>query len=78
MVAQSSHDAHVILEGQCMSEAGEACSDWGFGHGLECNQDRSKGSSRVWLGPIHVASGVLNKVSEVNLTEGMRTWVHGT
>ena len=46
----------MILEGHSVSEAGKTCSDWGFGHGLECDRDRSKGSSRVWSEPIHVAS----------------------
>jgi len=81
MVARLSHDDHMILKGQSMSEASEAseaCSNWGFVHGMECYRDRSKGSSQVWSELIHVARGVLNKVGEVNPTEGMRKCLHGT
>ena len=78
MVAQVSRDDHVILEGHSISEAGKACSDWGFGHGLKCDRDRCKGSSCVWSELIRVASGVLNKVGSVNLTKGMWKWLNGT
>ena len=78
MAAQLSCDDHVILKGHSVSEAGEACSDWGFGHGLACDRDRSKGSSWVWSELICVARVVLIKVGGVNPTEGMRKWLNGT
>jgi len=70
MVVQLSCDNHMILDGCSISEAGEGYSDWGFDHGLGCNRDRPRDPVGV-IGTIHVASGVLNEVSGVNLTMGV-------
>jgi len=61
-----------------MSGAGKANSEWGFGHGLDCDRSQSKGASRVRSALITVASGVLNRVRGVNLTEGGLKWLSET
>ena len=45
MIVQSSHDAHMILEGHYIPEVVGSCSDWGSG--LGCDRVRPKGSSQV-------------------------------
>ena len=61
-----------------MSGAGKANSDWGFGHGLDCNRSQSKWSGQVRSAPINVPSGVLNRVDGVNLTKGGMKWLSET
>ena len=78
MVARLSRDAHMTLRGCSMSGAGKANSEWGFGHGLDCDRSWSKGASWVRLALINVASGVLNRVGGVNPTEGGSKWLSET
>src|SRR5882724_11236067 len=60
------------------SGAGKANSEWGFGHGLDCDRGWSKGASWMRLALITVASGVLNRVGGVNPTEGGSKWLSET
>ena len=70
MVAQLSHDDHVILEGHSVSEAGEVCSEWCSGGGLGHDHVGSKVSGWVQSGLIQGTDKVrevLRGVGEVTL-----------
>ena len=67
MVAQLSHDDHMILESRCIPEVMYGYANWGFDGELKCDRMRS---SRIRLGPIRETEQVgevLRGVSEVTL-----------
>jgi len=40
IVAVSSHDGHMTLEGSYIPKAMGVCSDWGYGHNFGCDRKR--------------------------------------
>ena len=70
MVAQSSHDDHVILEGHYVTEVMGSHSILSSDSGLGCDGMRPNGSSRVWselISGIEQVREVLRGVGEVML-----------
>jgi len=81
MVAQSSHDDHVILEGHYVTEVMGGHADWSSDGGLGCDGMRSNGPGRIWSEPIHETEQVgelLRGVGEVRLTGPKYERLNGT
>jgi len=69
IIAQSSCDDHMILEGPRVPEAVEVPYNYGSDCNLGCNWLGPLGHGQVWLGLISVAGGVLTWDDRVNLEE---------
>jgi len=81
MVAQSSHDDHVILEGCYIPDVMGGHTDWSSDGGLGCNGMMPTRSSRIRSGPIcgtNQVGEVLRGVSEVTLTGSEYGRLNGT
>ena len=59
MVAQSSHDRHMTLEGFHIPKTMGVQSDQASGHNFRCDWQRPMGPGQVLLEPIGIAYGVI-------------------